>query len=382
MKDINALTKEVISAEMQNSFFKYMRILPNPDKMFRNLGKSYSTYRELKNDPHVWSCIQSRKSGIISRDYKIIAGAADETVRNEVAKIIADLDIQELMRDILEAPLFGFQPFEVIWEITKGRRKYAYPERIIAKPQEWFAYDTKDNLRFLMQGEAEGIVPPPMKIINIRYEPSVMNPYGESLLAKSYWPVTFKKGSLRFWVNFTERYGMPFLVGKYTRGATSDEARKLAEDLANMTEDAIIVTPSDIELQMKEPIRFSSVTLYKEMIKQCNSEISKAILSQTLTTELDMGSYAASQTHFKIRREIILSDAKLVEDFFNTLIKWIVDLNFVEKKYPVFKMVTEEKDDIVLAERDNKLMQAGVKLSRDYFMETYGFKQSDIIDEN
>ena len=353
-------------------------ILPNPDKLFRNLGKSYATYRELKNDPHVWSCIQSRKSGILSREYKVLSGESDETTRQEIERIINDLDVQELLRDILDAPLFGFQPFEVIWEICNGSRKYCLPERIVAKPQEWFVYDKNDNLRFLKSGEPQGVLPPPMKIINIRYEPSVTNPYGESLLAKSYWPVTFKKGSLRFWVNFTERYGMPFLVGKYTRGANVDEARKLASELANMTEDAIIVTPSDIELQMKEPMRFSSVSLYKEMIKQCNAEISKAILSQTLTTELDMGSCAASQTHFKIRKEVILSDAKLVENFFNTLIKWIVDLNYPSKKYPVFKIITDDIDELHLAERDNKLMQSGIKLSKDYFMRAYGFKPNDI----
>ncbi len=376
MKNVNELTREIISSEFRSSFFRNMQILPNPDKIFRTTGKSYTAYRELKNDPHVWSCIQSRKSGLLSKDYKISGN--NTKICRRIEKMLESLDITELMRDILEAPLFGFQPFEIVWGFHKGRRSSIYPENITAKPQEWFAYDQRGRLRFLKEDEPEGTLLPPMKIINVRYEPSVTNPYGESLLAKSYWPVTFKKGSLRFWVNFTERYGMPFLIGRYMRGATDAEAEKLASELAGMTEDAVIVTPSDIELDMKEPLRFSSVSLYKEMIRQCNAEISKAILSQTLTTELDMGSYAASQTHFKIRKEVIMADTKLVEDFFNTLIKWVCMLNFSDKEYPAFKIISDEQDESIRAERDERLMRAGAKFNKHYFFNNYGIKYEEL----
>ena len=118
-----------------------------------------------------------------------------------------------------------------------------------------------------------------MKIINVQFESSYMNPYGNSLLAKCYWPLKFKNGGLRFWVNFTEKYGMPMLVGQYSRGASQDEVQKLADSLNNMTQDAIIVTPMDVKVEMKEAVKSTSVELYRELIKHCNAEISKAILS-------------------------------------------------------------------------------------------------------
>jgi len=131
---------------------------------------------------------------------------------------------------------------------------------------------------------------------------------------------------------------MPVLLGKYTRGAGDEEIQKLAEVLADMTENSVIVSPADIEITMQEAARTSSVELYYQLIKLCNAEISKAILSQTLTTELDSGSYAVSQTHYSIRREVIRSDVHLAERAINQLINIICQINSIEHK-PKFKLI-------------------------------------------
>ncbi|MBI5325035.1 MAG: DUF935 family protein [Ignavibacteriae bacterium] len=297
----------------------------------------------------------------------------------ELENIFADIDLQQIERDILEAPLFGYQPLEIVWKTVTGLKKYLVPEKITAKPQEWFFYDNSGNLRYRKSGEPKGIEPPPMKIINVQYESSYMNPYGNALLGKCYWPVTFKNGSIRLWVNFTEKYGMPILLGQYTRGATFEESQKLSNDLANMTQDSVIVTPGDVRIELHEAVRTSSFALYKELIKFCNAEISKAILSQTLTTEIEMASYAASQTHFKVRREVILSDMRLVESVFNTLIAFIVDLNFGGRQYPKFELIMNDEVNLDKVERDLKLSQTGnIKFTKQYWLNNYGFKEEEI----
>ncbi|MBI5325034.1 MAG: hypothetical protein HZB41_07165 [Ignavibacteriae bacterium] len=66
--DTKKLTSELITRESYNAMLGYIGLLPNPDKILRNPGKTIESYRQLKNDPHVWSCIQSRKSGLLSLD--------------------------------------------------------------------------------------------------------------------------------------------------------------------------------------------------------------------------------------------------------------------------------------------------------------------------
>jgi phage gp29-like protein len=379
MKSKKYLTSELLTRELQSSFYKFLGILPNPDRVLRRTGKTIDVYRELKNDPHVWSCIQSRKSGTLSLEARIVENGVNKNIVAEIDAMLKSLDLQQIIRDVLEAPLFGFQPLEIIWEIIGQDRKYIVPKAVSAKPQEWFFFDGEGKMMYRKDGATNGEQVPEMKILNARYEASYLNPYGEALLSKCYWPVTFKNGGLRFWVNFTEKYGMPILLGQYTRGATKEEIETLADDLANMTEDAVIVAPADIDIELHEAVKSTSAELYRELIKYCNAEISKAILSQTLTTELDMGSYAAAQTHFRIRREVIQSDIRLVESVMNELIRYIVDLNFSGQGYPKFSLMMNDSENMQKVDRDMKLARTGqIKFTKKYWMENYGFKEEEI----
>lgn len=378
MKNINNILNDFATSKAAGSLNGLFNILPNPDKILRKTGKTIETYRDLKNDPHLWSCIQSRKSGMLPLEYQILPMGAENQIVELIQKIFYNLDIQKIERDILEAVLFGFQPLEVKWSLDESADRLV-PVDLLPKPQEWFSYDRQGKLLFRKAGSIQAVEIPDFKIINVQYEATEMNPYGHSLLAKCYWPITFKNGGLKFWVVFAEKFGMPMVIGQYLRGATQDEIFQLAEKLATMTQDTAIVTPSDIKVELREAGRSSSVALFRDLIKYCNAEISKAILSQTLTTELDMGSYAASMVHYKIRREVVMSDIRLVESAFNTLIKFIVDLNFAGGKYPKFKIIFNDGDNAQKIERDAKLVQqCGLKFSKEYWTTNYGFKESDL----
>lgn len=375
--DLNILTKELSKPSAADEFYSAMKVLPNPDTVLKQTGKGIKAYRELKQDAHLWSCIQSRKSGLLAMGFEITSGESSELLRAEVEQILKRLDMQSIIRDILEAPLFGWQPMEIIWEITEQNPKRAMPIKVAARPQEWFHFSPDGELMFRRK-DGEAVQPNKYKVLCPRFEASFDNPYGHSLLAKCYWSVVFKNTGMKNWVHFSEKYGMPILMGQYTRGCTSDEAGRLADALSDMTEDSVIVTPADINITLHEAARNSSSELYRELIKYCNAEISKAILSQTLTTELDMGSYAAAQTHFKVRREVILSDIKIVEQTINQLIAFYVELNYGVPA-PIFRIKADEETKAERLEIDLKIAkESGYKLSRQYLQRNYGFGDGDL----
>jgi len=365
------LTKELVSRINNNYSAPLFGILPNPNKIFKISGRAYEVMRQLKDDAHVWSCIQSRKSGVLALDYMIVH--KDNEIKEFYQKLVENLDIYRLISEILEAVLFGFQVIEIFWDVKDEK---IVPTRTEAKPHEWFAFSTEGKL--ILNKNQDKSELPAEKTLICKHDASYINPYGSSLLSKCYWAVTFKSGGMRFWANFMEKYGMPLLIGQYTRGATQEETSQLADVLATMTEDTVIVTPSDINITMHEAARNSSVDLYREMIKQCNSEISKAILSQTLTTELEQGSFAASKTHFKVRREVILSDVRMVEASVNKLFAYVADINFPNAEVPKFKMIINDAENSETIDRDSKLMAAGIKFSSEYFQKTYGYDAGDI----
>lgn len=369
---MNKLLNEIISFGDKNGLASIMDAIPNPDMIMRKTGTTYKGYRELLYDAHLWSCVQSRKSGSLSNEYEIVGDSAEL-----VQELLAGIDIHKLAEDILDSLFFGFQPIEIYWEMKAGKLA---PQKLIAKPQELFYIDSDNQLKYRPAGQIKGIELPKRKFLDIRNKASHSNPYGMALLSKCYWPIKFKNGGIRFWVNFMERYGMPLLVGKYTRGSTMSEAEKLAELLAGMTEDSVIVTPNDIDISLEEPHRYSSVRLYSEMIKLSNSEISKAVLSQTLTTEISTGSRAAAETHFKIRNELVRSDMRLVENGINTLIRYALELNNGRDDNTRFQFKAEKESLDKKLERDLRLHKSGaIKLNKEYFTTQYGYKMTDLV---
>lgn len=196
-------------------------------------------------------------------------------------------------------------------------------------------------------------------------------------------PLLLKKGGIKFWVVFTEKYGMPFLIGKHPRGTSKEDTNDLADLLEAMVQDAIAVIPDDSSVEIREATKNSSADIFEKLIDKMNAEVSKAILGQTLTTEIgSTGSYAASNTHFAVRKDIIDSDKKLAEKTINQLIAWIYELNFTNTEVPQFELYEEEDVDLTLAQRDKTLTESGIKFTKEYFIKTYGFDDEDIEIEN
>ncbi len=372
---MNYLTDELIKPNSNYNFINQIGILPAPEKVLSRSRNPYNTLRELKNDPHIWSCIQSRKSGTLTLDNFVDANYANNEIFNFVKQLLENLDLNKIISEILDAPFLGFQIHEIIWDYNDN--KQIIPIELKSKLQEFFISDSKGELKYKSNFSDDLLKLPEYKFIISSFERCEAMPYGNSLLSKCYWNVIFKNSATRFWVNYMEKYGMPLLIGQYQRGSTQEENQKLADVLSNMTDDTVIVTPMDINIDIKEATRNSSTELFRELINQCNSEISKTLLSQTLTTEIGAGTFAAAQTHFRVRKEVIIADSKIVENSINKLIEYAVKINFHSSQIPKFRFVINDSDNLNKIDRDIKLVNSGVKFTKEYIMKTYGLRSED-----
>lgn len=371
-----SLSEEIATRKRALNFYSLANILPDPDIVLRKQGKDMKIYKELLCDSHVFACVQSRKAGVLSLDWEINRGLDKDKNAEIIEDLLKKLNIHKLISDILDATQFGFQPLEIIWEKTKSG--HILPKNIIAKPPEWFCFDDDNNLKFRTKENYYGEIVPSKKFLLAQNNPSYANPYGERTLSRVFWPVTFKKGGMKFWVVFTEKYGMPHLIGKHPRGATKEETNTLADMLEDMVQDAIAVIPDDSSVEIQEANKTSSADIYEKLIDKMNSEISKAILGQTLTTEIgSTGSYAATKSHMEVRQDIVDSDKKLVESVINQLIQWIYEINFSNAEIPIFELYAPEDVDLTLAQRDKILSDTGVKFTKEYFIKTYGLDEED-----
>ena len=364
--------------------FNTADVLQNPDPILntQNRRTTWSNFRDIFWDPHLTAVISSRKSVTTSKDWFIERGKAPARVQKFIQSAFDGFDVIRSTEEILDARFFGMQPMEPVWGVPErfeGENKI-FPIEFIGRPPWWFQYDKENKLRFRSKenswpGEPIG----PMSIIVPRNNPKFDNPYGESLLSKVYWSINFKKAAFKYWVEFTEKYGSPFAIGKPPRNAGKKEYDELHEKLIEMVRGSAVTIPNDATIEFLNNNSKASADIFKELTNFCNAEISKAILGQTLTTEAgDKGARALGQVHDNVRMDLAQSDQLMAETCFDILIRWTVDINFgVNIEAPHFKYFHEEDIKKDVAERDKILSEMGVVFTPEYYQETYNLQESD-----
>jgi len=375
---MNDLLREIALRPNIGALSRINLALPNPDPILKRQGKDISTYRDLLVDSHVWSTVQSRKAGTLRLEWSIDRGKA----RSRIARFVDDIfsnqsfRIRQTFSDILEAVQFGYQALEVFWE---RRNDFWIPMKVIGKPQEWFHFDYDNRLRYRpLGGAALGELLPEKKFLIAQYYARYDNPYGEPTLARCFWPAVFKKGGWKFWVKFTEKFGMPFIIGKHPRGQDQKEVDTFADILEDMVQDAVAVIPDDGSVEIVQTGGTGNAEIYNGLIAVCNSEISKAEVGHSGAADSTPGKLGQEDTALQVRQDLIDQDKQLAEEVANQLIDWIVGINFGENaERPMFSMWEEEDVDKALAERDEILTRTGIKFTKVYFQKNYGLEEED-----
>ena len=367
------LLKDYATGRKISSLYEFYSLLPDPDEVLKDNNYDYSILRNLLLDPHLSAVVQQRKGLVTQLGWEINYDGRKE-ISKKVVKWIEKLNMQNVINNILDAVLYGFNVMEITWEIKNNE---IFPAKLEQKPQEWFIFD-KDNSLHLRQKDsygysfAVGESIPTYKMLITQHDPSYVNPYGEKLITRCYHPVILKRAGLDYWQVMMERYGMPFLIGRYLPNSTEQQKSEMLDNLKEMVNDNVAVFQEGMTIELKESPRYDLGQLYKFLAEFYNGEISKAILTVTLTTELgNVGSYAAASEHKDLLSNIGLTDKKLVENTLNELIKYYCKLNFSVDEYPKIKF--QKKESIIDAniDRDKILSEIGVVFTKEYFVKKY-----------
>ena len=284
------------------------------------------------------------------------------------------------MNNILDAVYFGFSVGEIEWKFADNE---IVPINVIGKPQEWFIFNRQNELMLRKQKNGfylfeEGEALPEFKfIINTISAYLYQSLWRESII-RCYWPVVFKRGGTEYWQLMMERFGMPYLIGRYASGATQAEKDQLLDDLKQMVEDSISIFEEGKEIEIKESPQYNVGGLYNNLVDFHNKEISKAVLTVTLTTETgNVGSYKAAEIHKDMLNYLGITDKKLIEKGLNKLFEYYTKLNYGNVSSPRIKL--NKKEDVVeqTAERDKILKDMGVNFTKEYFKKRYNLSDSD-----
>ncbi|NNI07721.1 DUF935 domain-containing protein [Pasteurella multocida] len=349
--------------------------LPNPDPILKKMGKDIAVYRELLSDGQVRSGVRRRKAAIKGLEWRITTTGNDK-VDEQLNQLFNRLPLNNIITEMLNAALFGYQVSEVIWEKRDG---LIVPAQIIGKKPEWFVFDDENRLRLRTKANwAEGELLPEHKFLLTTQEASQDNPYGLGDLSLCFWAATFKKGGFKYWLEFIEKYGSPWLIGKHPRTTSEPEKDRLADSLEAMIGTAIAVIPDDASVEIVESAgKGASSDSYEKFLAFCKGEINIALLGQNQTTEQE-SNRASATAGLEVLESIRADDQAMIEATFNQLLQWICHYNFNVEQLPTFEFFEQESINTEQVERDEKLHRMGVRFTKQYFMREYGFEEGDI----
>ena len=373
---------EIVTRDSSYEWGNIWGYLPDPDIILLKANADSTVLPKTLSDPHVLSCYQSRKAGVINSEWKLVYPKGSEKTSKYFDDLMGSLPIYEIIAQFLDAPFFGFSVNEIIWTTRDG--KWA-PAAIEQKPNEWFVWDKQNRLRYLSKKqELEGELLPDFKFLVPRHFPTFQNPYGIRILSRCIWPITFKKGGYKYWAKFMERFGIPSTVGKVPPGTDEATRAALIATLEAMVQSAVAVINDDqtIEIVETKGKQDGGGGIFGGMVDSCNAEMSKAILGQTLSTEIgSKGAYAASQSHLAVRQELCMMDKKLVAGAFNRLFKWCAALNFNADAAPYLQFIEDDEAREEHSRRDTQLFNQGVRFKPEYYERTYNLRPGEFTIE-
>lgn len=366
--------------------------LPNPDLVLKKMGRSsMAIYRELLTDDRVGSGVESLKAGIKSQDWQIEQGESDTAVFDHVKQNFKLLrkkrakktnGIHRIIGSVLNASLFGMQPMERVWQHDGSK---TWLKDLVGKPPEWFHYDIDGNLRFRQKDIPEGVIVDDeahrYQFQVAKHEDDYLNPYGFAILSRCFWPVIFKKGGIKFWATFLEKWGMPHAIAKLPVGTDKGKVDEYLKQLEALVQDGVAVLWDNSKVELLNAQGGggkSSGDLYSQLIDWANDAITTSILGHQGASQSTPGKLGGEDMAAITREEIVWANKNLVKEEMDTLIADMVEINFGPGvECPEF--VFFEKEDIdKRAERDGSMTEKmGVVWKKPYIARTYNVSEED-----
>jgi len=334
-KKTTQLTTEIASIVDQYYplFRGFLSYMPNPSLLLSNIKEGMEVFEQMLLDAQISAMLEIRKASTISRSFNLIPfdnSPEAQKVTDFVWNCLDALPIESIFEQVLTALEYGFSVQEVIWKLQGG---YWIPAEVKERSPLRFAFTPDGRLILTSPVENIQILDAPYKFIVTRHAPRCENPYGTSLLLRCYWPWQFKKAGMRFWVTMLEKFGVPTVLALFKDNdpeRAKKRAQEIAEALYNIQNDAAVAMSNVEDIRVLESK--GQGTDFDAFIALCDAQISKAITGQILLTDIGkLGSYALAKVHLETFNTLVRRDARMVGNALQTLVNWIVKLNFGEQ---------------------------------------------------
>lgn len=335
----------------------------------------------LERDAHLRSQVEGRIEAVSGKGWIVQAGG------DRPSDVRAATQLEEAMRAVpnfaemlvhqLTANFYGFAATEIVWEHRDG---LTVPVWFVNAPHRRFLFNDRDEPRLITDTKnlAAGAELEPGKWIFSRRAARQTTRSG--LMRTAAWWSLFKHMSVRDWMIFSARFGLPYATGKYKTNATPEDKKVLKTAVLSLGRDGAAIMSENTEIEILEITRQGGAAdVHGALTELCNREISKLVSGATLTSESGgPGSFALGRVHADRSFDLTMGDAeRLAQRFEVDVGAPFVHFNGLPGRPPRLKIhVIREMDPKTRAEVMAKLAnEVGLELDEDQVRQEFQLKK-------
>lgn len=272
-------------------------------------------YRDVDMDNHATGVFGQVTNEVLQKAYKIV----DRTTGKEIEGLAAHLDDAQWFIDwctlALDSWKYGYSPIQFgdfVIDAT-GKPKFTEVELL---DREHFVPEHGVFVKHMSDHWTNGIsyLEPPyshwLMVIGNKKDLGMYNKIARHAISK--------KNMEGFWDKFGQIFGMPIRIGK-TNSNNPKDRNDVAEMLQKMGAAAWGMFPDGTDIEIKETTRGDAYEVYDKRIERANSEMSKAVVNQTMTAD-NGSSRSQGEVHLTIQQQVVNHMATKLRIWINDLL--------------------------------------------------------------
>lgn len=331
-----------------------------------NRALLYQIYDDAMHDLHLKGAIRNRKLAVMGKPFRLVDASGKPNT--DATAMLANKWFRRFVSLSLDSRFYGHSLIQ-FGDVIRDNDELKFSE-VELIPRHHVSPEYGTLLKNVSDDPSKGVPYRDTPLMNWAIEVGDKRDLGElNSVAKE---TISKKYVLQFWDAFAEIFGMPIRMATTSSRDPKDKA-KIENMLDQMGSAAWGLFPEGTTLELVGSKQSDAFEVYDRRVIRANSEMSKAILGQTMTMD-DGSSLSQAKVHENVADDVNDADRTFIHDVVNDDLFPLL----IKHGWP-FKGLRFEWDDSYyysateMKEIENMLL-THYEIDPVYFTEKYGVK--------